>query len=251
MISKWTRAISVALLSALFVAEASALPDETQIWVSLRGSLHVFSGRDLGDLEALAFEYSNPYQDRPIDFGSKPWEITFGVRLGFVLNPAWSIQFVYEREPYLLDADAAQLQIRDLTDPRSDTIRLEAGANLLGFGLDYALLSGYSNTIRVGVVSGLLTMAGNDQDVTGSQNFKLSGESYFADLYIGIDYEFNDELSFHPYAQYRYGRVKDPAVLDVRFPLETFDDSFSFDYSGYQLGIELRVKAYPFGVPGG
>lgn len=238
--------VLAALLSA--AGTARPLPEETQIWVAIRGSMHIFSDNDLSDLEALAFEYSNPLQDRPIDFQDKPWEVTFGARLGFVLNPAWSIQFVYERHPYLLDADGATLQIGDLTNPRSDTIRFEAGANLFGFGLDYGLYSGYSNTIRVGLVGGLLTMEGNDQDIVGIQNFQFSGESFFADLYVGVDYEFNDELSFHPYAQYRFGRVTDATVFDVRSPLDSYDDSFTVDYSGYQLGIEVRVKAYPWGI---
>lgn len=239
--------VAVVFWAAIQPRQAVALPEETVVWVSVRGAIQFFSDRDYSDLEAAATELSDPLNNRPVEFNDKPWEVTFGVRLGLVISPTWSFLLTYERCPYQLETDAAELDVTDINNPRTDTVQIDAPANLWGLGLDYGFYSSYSSSFRLGLVGGLIDMDGGDRDLVYRRNFILSGDSYFIDFYGAVDWEFNDELSFHPYLQYRFGRVSEAIATDSRSPVETWDEPLEIDYSGFSVGIELRIRAIPFG----
>jgi hypothetical protein len=238
--------LAALLCIALFANEALALTPATRWWISVRGGAHFFTDGDHDDLERLSFVLSNPRNDFPIEFEEKGWELPFGVRLGRQFGPAFSAFALYERMPYLLDAERAILDGSDITDPRPDTVRLRAPANLIGGGVDLALFSGtYGGAIRVGGVGGYLKMDGHDEDYLGYANYRIEADGFFLGLYGSVEYEFSDDLTFYPFAELRFTKLGDPRVrTNDPDPVPDFD----VDYNGLTLGIELRLRAWP--LPG-
>ena len=250
----WNRfAIAAWMLCAAAVGwtnSAVALAPDTKLWVSLRGGAHFFIDNDQSDLEALASELSDPRDDVDIVFESKVWEMPFGARLGFAPTPQMSVFFLYERVPYLLDAPLAEPDLTDFSNPRSDSIRFEAPANYFGGGVDFALFSGYSRGMRMGFAGGVIDMEGDDEDLVGRRNFLVDGKGYFFDAYASLEWEFNGEISFYPFLQYRFAKVPDPYATDLRLPIDDYSEDFEIDYSGLELGIEVRIRAFPFTLDG-
>ena len=230
----------------LLVAEASALAPDTSWWVSLRGGAHFFTDGDHDDVERLSFALSNPRNDRPIEFDEKSWELPFGFRLGRQFSSSFSAFGLYERMPYVLDADRANLDATDITDPRTDTVRLRAPANLFGGGVDLALFSGtYGGVIRVGGVGGYLKMSGHDEDFIGFANYRLEADGWFVGVYGSVEYEFSDDLTFYPFAELRFTKLGDARIkTSDPDPIPEFD----IDYNGLTIGIEIRLRAWP--LPG-
>lgn len=215
---------------------------ESNFWAGVKAGPQFFNDKDVRDLDAIATHFSNPANGRIIDFRSKSWEFSLGLQLGWRLSETVSAYLVYERQPYILEADDPPL------DPSvalpTDTVRLDASANFWGGGFDFQLFSGYSQSFRLGVAGGIVDMKGKDQDIAGRTNFTLEGDGVFVDVYFFLDNEFSDEITITPFVTYRLARTSDAVARDALDPIEPDRTDFEVDYTSFIVGVGVRLRPF-------
>lgn len=238
----------VGVIALLWLGLPDARAEDTKVWIGVRTGAVFFNDSDPQPLEDLATALSVPEgTGRVVDFEDKPWEIPIGLRVGFVLSKSVNLYGMFERLPYLLETPVGSSPSGGLTPP-SDTIRMEAPANLFGAGIDFRLGSdGYGESVLVGFAVGAFDVEGKDQDLTGIQNLYLEASGSFFEVTLATELEFTEELSFYPFGTYRVMKTDSSSARDTRSP-EQFDiPDFEIDYTGFTVGMEIRFRLYPWG----
>jgi hypothetical protein len=233
---------SSAFIWACAIVTEPALAAESNVWFGVKAGPQFFQDKDVRDLDAVATHFSNPSDNRVIDFNSKAWEFVLGLQVGLNLSEKASVYLAYERQPYILEAPSPP--VPPVGTLPTDTVRLAASANFWGAGFDFQLFSGYSQSVRLGVAGGILKMKGEDQDIQSLTNFTMEGDGIFVDTYLFLDHEFTDEIAITPFAAYRSARTSDAVARDATSPPEAERRDFEVDYSGFILGVGLRLRPF-------
>lgn len=241
-------AAAVATLLAPLLATTAASADEssqTKVWLGVRAGAGFFSNSDPDQLESLSTALSDPVAGQRTEFDQKGWEVPFGVRLGVEFRDWIRAYGMYERIPYVLLRDPSDTG--GLTPP-TESVRLEAPANVFGGGLDFVLAdAAYGQSLIFGISGGYLQMNGRDQDVLYTRNYVIEGTGSYFEVMLAGEYEFNDEVTFLPYIAVRVAKATDTSYrLSRILDNQTTPDPFEVDYSGITVGLEGRFQFWPW-----
>ena len=251
---------AAALALALLPTAATAMEDDTLLWVEMRGGMGFFNDIDPDPVERLATQLSADRQTaggffRKVEFVDKNWEIPFDVRVGMKLSDTLNAWVFYERLPYLLESQALDGDTSELVG-RIDTVTLNIPGNVFGAGFDFRLGSeGYGNSILVGFGAGQISVRGDDEDFLGFNNYEISGSSVFWEVQAMAEFEFTTEMSFLPFVSFRSATVTNPDVAITPRGIAGVDndpdyDDFEIDYTGVTVGLAVRFRIYPFDIVG-
>jgi hypothetical protein len=218
----------------------------TKLWFGFRAGGGFFANTDPDQLEGLSTALSAPIPGQQVEFDPKSWEVPFGVRLGLEFNEFVRVYGMFERIPYLLERDPSDT---GALQPPTESIRLEASANVFGGGLDVVLAdAAYGQSLIFGIAGGYLEMEGRDQDVLFARNFIMEGTGSYFELWLGAEYEFNDEVTFLPYISVRVAKATDTSYrLSRLLDGQTVPEPFEVDYTGITIGLEGRFQLWPWG----
>ena len=236
---------------------AAAQREDTLLWAEMRGGMGFFNDIDPDPLERLATQLSSGRLEasgafvRDVEFIDKNWEIPFDIRLGMRLGDTINAWFFYERLPYLLENNVFD----DPDQPRGiDTVTLNVPGNVFGAGFDFRLGSeGYGNQILLGFGLGQINVRGDDEDISGVNNYEISGSGTFWEVQAMAEFEFTSEMSFLPFVSFRSATVVNPDVQVFPRGVAGVDndpsyDEFEIDYTGVTIGLAVRFRVYPFDV---
>jgi hypothetical protein len=243
-------AASVAAAVLLCFRPAAAVAQEssgTKFWLGVRAGGAFFANKDPNDLEDLSTALSAPTPGQRTEFRDKGWEVPFGARLGLEFQDKLRVYALYERLPYLLERDTSSPVT--LTNPTTESIRLDAPANIFGGGFDLELTDAvYGQSLVVGFAAGHLSMEGRDQDVTYQSNYVIDGTGRYLEVSLAAEYEFNSEVKFLPFIALRLAKATTTRYqLARRLTGQTTPGEFEIDYTGITIGLEGRFQLWPWG----